>query len=1073
MKPFNIFVILVVMWATWSCVDVPEFGPLNPCDPDYAGDEVCPADLLDAGGGGGAIDGGGGDSGGGAEGDTGGNGDSLCLDDDGHILANWCFVDGSCHQAGVWEPTAHCQLCDPAASAHSWTNRPDETPCTITGGAGDTTAGSCTNGLCIPVGCECGEKSTCCDGCNPANVGLECFQDELSCTTYLCTDEGACEQEVREGWCLVDGACIDSNSSVTNCGACGHDCEEGMVCSHGQCSISCDNGLTDCDGACADLTASDTHCGFCGNGCPAGSTCSLGQCLVQVTGVTVSPATISLAKGDTRQLTATVQPANAADQSVTWISSQPVVATVNSAGLVTATGVGQTTITSTTVNGGHTASSLITVHVAVSGVIVEPAILTMMPGEVAQLEAIIEPADATNRGVAWASSDLNVATVDSTGKVSASSSGTAIISATAADGNHRGECEVVVEAVSVTGITVTPPAISLKKGQVMVLEANIQPPDATDKRISWASSAPHVVSVDNTGLINCLQGGQATITATTASGGHQATCQVTVKVPVSSVVIEPTSMLLAPGETAQLQATVLPEDADNKAVTWESSAPDKASVDSDGMVTALEPGEATITVITADGGHTATALIEVSIPVTGVSVEPQALLLMPGDTATITATIQPPEATNRHVTWTSHNPGVASVNQAGLVTAVAAGQTTITARADGGFWAPVTVEVGVPATGITIEPERLILLVSYTSTLTATVSPTDATDKTVTWASSQAEVATVDDNGMVEGLSDGTVIITATAGEGQVSAAATVRVMTMPEDFVYIPAGSFIMGSPGPECPGPECIDPRCQTEAGCPVEEVGRYSWETQHPVTLTNPFLMQASEVTQAQWQSLMGNNPSNHTRCDQCPVEMVSWWDTLAYANALSLREGLEPCYTVQCTGSPGTANYNCADVTVNAPEQNPYLCEGYRLPTAAEWQYAGRAGVYGPYNDGSDSPHNVGWTFPFANSETHPVKLKQPNNWGLYDMHGNVWEWTWNKYHSSLMQGKMSEKQVNPIGYNGDDKTYRFMMGGYFGGPVRIAYSYLQSPTELFKAFGFRLVITTNSYSSHNTCGSRRP
>jgi formylglycine-generating enzyme required for sulfatase activity len=160
----------------------------------------------------------------------------------------------------------------------------------------------------------------------------------------------------------------------------------------------------------------------------------------------------------------------------------------------------------------------------------------------------------------------------------------------------------------------------------------------------------------------------------------------------------------------------------------------------------------------------------------------------------------------------------------------------------------------------------------------------------------------------------------------------------------------------------------------GSPTGEEGREADENQHRVTITRAYCMKATEVTQGEWQAVMGSNPSAFKNCGaNCPVEQVSWDDAVGYANALSRREGLPECYA----GSTFTG----------------LGCRGYRLPTEAEWEYAARAGTtgatYGKLN-------SVAWSYDNAGETTHPVRQKQPNAWGLYDMLGNVWEWTgdWN-------------------------------------------------------------------------------
>ena len=190
-----------------------------------------------------------------------------------------------------------------------------------------------------------------------------------------------------------------------------------------------------------------------------------------------------------------------------------------------------------------------------------------------------------------------------------------------------------------------------------------------------------------------------------------------------------------------------------------------------------------------------------------------------------------------------------------------------------------------------------------------------------------------------------------------------------------------------------------CRVPAGCykmgSTTESCRSSNETQHDVTLTRDFVIGATETTQAQFNTLMGYNPSSFSTCGlSCPVEQVTWHQAVAYCNALSKKAGLTPCYT--CTGSGKTIS--CADTATYAGSKI-YGCPGYRLPTEAEWEYAYRAGTTTAFYNGgitscsgSDTNLNlIGWYSGNSSSKTHPAGQKLPNAWGLTDMSGNVWEW----------------------------------------------------------------------------------
>ena len=192
---------------------------------------------------------------------------------------------------------------------------------------------------------------------------------------------------------------------------------------------------------------------------------------------------------------------------------------------------------------------------------------------------------------------------------------------------------------------------------------------------------------------------------------------------------------------------------------------------------------------------------------------------------------------------------------------------------------------------------------------------------------------------------------------------------TCPSGYSYIPSGVFEMGSPS---------------------TEAGRGSDETQHVVTLTGGFCLQTTEVTQSQWSSVMGSNPSYFDECGgTCPVEMVSWLGAARYLNALSRREGLRECYDSEGRGTVvnGMSPFDSSGRVVRG--RSPYWCEGYRFPTEAEWEWAARAGTTGSRYD---SLSLVAWYESNSDDRTHPVGRLEANAWGLYDMLGNVSEWT---------------------------------------------------------------------------------
>ena len=266
-------------------------------------------------------------------------------------------------------------------------------------------------------------------------------------------------------------------------------------------------------------------------------------------------------------------------------------------------------------------------------------------------------------------------------------------------------------------------------------------------------------------------------------------------------------------------------------------------------------------------------------------------------------------------------------------------------------------------------------------------------------------------------------------------------------DMVKIKAGSFVMA--GCEVVGCPKDDPftAADESKNCVSNQddcKGR-SDEVAHKVTLTNDFYLSKTEVTQKQYYLVMGNNPAYCQteelgyRSENNPVERVSWFDAIKFANALSIKEGLPKCYRDNGEVSGGS---------------NIYACKGYRLPTEAEWEYAARGGTKGARYGKLD---DIAWYDKNSGNKTHPVGKKTPNAFGLYDMLGNAWEWC-HDWYGDYPNGP----QADPTGPRAGQ--YRVRRGGSYccsrAGDVRAAFRDRFDPSEGYgiiaqDSCGFRL------------------
>ena len=350
------------------------------------------------------------------------------------------------------------------------------------------------------------------------------------------------------------------------------------------------------------------------------------------------------------------------------------------------------------------------------------------------------------------------------------------------------------------------------------------------------------------------------------------------------------------------------------------------------------------------------------------------------------------------VAWSSSSPAVATISAIGSITAVAPGQTSIIASLGSATGQAMLTVVPVPVASVTVSPASAQIVLGATQQLSAV--PLDAgnvplTGRTVSWSSSDSSKARVSGTGLVTAVALGSATISATI-EGRIGTAAITVVTSLLGDFglelfVLIPAGSFQMGS------------------------TVGVSSEGPIHSVTISRAFYLQKTELTQGQWRTVMGANPSAWQGCgDSCPVELVSWNEVQAFLLALNGR-------------TPGVT---------------------YRLPSEAEWEYAARAGST---DNALGALDGIAWYSGNSGLRSHPVALKAPNAWGLYDMLGNVYEFVADWYGAYT-----SDSVTDPTGPA--TGTLRVLRGGSYRDSTSLRAAYRGGPDPAGRGanVGFRLV-----------------
>ena len=523
---------------------------------------------------------------------------------------------------------------------------------------------------------------------------------------------------------------------------------------------------------------------------------------VAVTAVALSQTTASVAVGASTYLSVSFTPSNATNQLVTWSSSDSSITTVSN-GEVTGEAVGYAVITVKTADGGKIATCLVTVTapIAVTGVTVSPSTLTLSVGGAAgRLTGTITPANATNMEVTWSSSDTSIASVSYYGQVTGLAVGTPTITATTVDGSFTATCSVTVTApVAVTSVTLSQSTLNLAVGgSDGYLNTIIAPANASKPSVTWSTSNAAVATITeswSTGAyISGLAVGTATITATAVDGSNKtATCSVTVTAPiaVTGVTLSRSTLNLAVGGSeGYLYTSIAPSNATNPSVTWSTSNAAVATLTNSWStgadISGLSAGNATITATTVDGSFTATCSVTVTVPVavTGVTLNFSSITLaVGGSTQYMYPTITPPNASNRDVTWSTSNAAVAGFSDSwstgAYIAGLSAGSATITATTvDGGKTAfcLVTVNAPIAVTGVTVTPSTLNQAVGASSDLSYSIAPANATNKNVTWSSSNTAVAIVSSSGQVTSRATGIATITAKTVDGGFTANCSVTV---------------------------------------------------------------------------------------------------------------------------------------------------------------------------------------------------------------------------------------------------------------------------------------------------------
>lgn len=502
---------------------------------------------------------------------------------------------------------------------------------------------------------------------------------------------------------------------------------------------------------------------------------------------------IGIKKGKGYQLVSTVLPENAENKQVVWESSDPKIVSVNSVtGYITGVKEGSATITVKTLINDISTDCIVNVsgkNILVSKIFLNEKRISLAVGYTHSLTYQITPKNATENDLIFTSSDSSVATVNQSGVIQGLKEGNAIITVSSSNGLakdttyvsvYKKGASTVVDGEPIKtdnypkSLTVSPQSLNLKLGGSSQLIASVLP-EKSNNQISWSSTNSRVATVDSNGLVSAVGMGSATIIARTI---NDITYNVNVLVgnyskELRSILVTTNYITLAVSNSKQLAVAFTPSDASNKNVFWTSSNPSVATVDKYGVVKAISPGSTIIKATSEDGGYTDTATIEVVnydniIEEKSIAFDSSSYTVGIGSTKSLIPIITPSNATFKSVRFESSNPSIATVDENGVVRGLKEGTVSITATTNRNrLKATTTIIVKyINATSVKVNTTNVNLGKNETFTLVATVLPSDATNKKVSYSVSNSNIATIDANGIITGKNTGTATITITPSEG-------------------------------------------------------------------------------------------------------------------------------------------------------------------------------------------------------------------------------------------------------------------------------------------------------------------
>ena len=480
--------------------------------------------------------------------------------------------------------------------------------------------------------------------------------------------------------------------------------------------------------------------------------------------------------GDNYSLKVTINPNNATNQSITFISSDNNVASIDKNGRIVAKKEGTVTITAKSSNGKISSFKLTIISVPVTQIIINKAEETISIGKSFNISTKILPSNATDQSLTYISNNNNVVTVDKNGKVTGIKPGKATIMVKSNNG-VTATCNVIVSDILPQSISFKSLSLKLVEGESKSLDYSIKPDNATNKKLIWNSSNESIVTVNN-GIVTAKKSGKSVITAYSEINKNvksEMLIEVTKReIDIESISLNKTEIETYEGNKVSLSVIVIPSNATNKTISYTSSDSNIASVNNKGEVTAKKVGKAIITAKSSNG-KIAKCNITVkksTIDVESIKIDSNISVINIGEEAILSYSIKPDNATNKNVIWNSNDTSIATVDNNGKVKGLKEGNVKISVYSVNNpssidYKDIVIRKKDVLVTKLKLSENNIVLNMNQTYKLDITISPNNATNKKITWTSSNQNVAIVNSSGEVKAIKYGVSKITARSENGK------------------------------------------------------------------------------------------------------------------------------------------------------------------------------------------------------------------------------------------------------------------------------------------------------------------